>query len=49
MALGTSVRQARFERPSGLLGERLRGIWRFLASHGDALFPDAEKKVPAAL
>jgi hypothetical protein len=40
MALGVGKRQARFESPRELLGERLKGIYRFLAEHGDQLFPD---------
>jgi Transposase DDE domain/Transposase domain (DUF772) len=40
MALGTLSRQAHFEGPAELLGERLRGIYKFLAEHGDVLFPD---------
>ena len=40
MALGTLSRQARFEGPAELLGERLQGIYRFLAEHGEVLFPD---------
>jgi len=39
MALGTLSRQVRFEGPAELLGERLKGIYRFLAEHGDVLFP----------
>ncbi|MHB1854362.1 MAG: IS1182 family transposase [Acidimicrobiales bacterium] len=40
MALGAVRRQARFEDPAELLGDRLKGIYRFLAEHGDRLFPD---------
>ena len=40
MALGTLSRQVRFEGPAELLGERLRGVYQFLADHGDVLFPD---------
>jgi hypothetical protein len=40
MALGVSVAMARFENPRELLGERLRGVYRLLADHGDRLFPD---------
>ena len=32
--------QARFEDPRLLLGDRLKGIYRFLAEHGERLFPD---------
>jgi hypothetical protein len=39
MALGTLKRQPRFEEPRGLLGDRLTGVYRVLADHGDALFP----------
>ena len=39
MALGTLSPQARFEGPAELLGGRLKGIYRFLADHGDVLFP----------
>ena len=39
MALGVVERQQRFENPGSLLGERLRGIYRFLAEVGDRLFP----------
>jgi hypothetical protein len=40
MALGVARAQARFEDPRQLLGDRLRGIYRFLAEHGSRLFPD---------
>jgi hypothetical protein len=40
MALGVARAQARFEDPRQLLGDRLRGIYRFLAEHGARLFPD---------
>jgi hypothetical protein len=40
MALGTLKRQPRFEDPRLLLGDRLAGIYRFLADCGDVLFPD---------
>jgi hypothetical protein len=40
MALGVLSPQARFEGPAGLLGERLRGIYRFLADYGGVLFPE---------
>jgi len=39
MALGAAKRQARFEDPAELLGDRLKGIYRFLADYGDQLFP----------
>ena len=32
--------QQRFESPGVLLGDRLRGVYRLLAEHGDRLFPD---------
>ena len=40
MALGMAHKQPRFEDPRVLLGERLKGIYRFLADHGARLFPD---------
>jgi hypothetical protein len=40
MAIGKPKRQVRFEDPVGLLGDRLRGIYRLLADHGDVLFPE---------
>jgi hypothetical protein len=40
MALGVLKRQQRFEAPGGVLGDRLSGVYRFLAVHGDVLFPD---------
>ena len=40
MALGVAVVAQRFENPRELLGERLRGVHRLLADHGDRLFPD---------
>lgn len=39
MALGAAVVEQRFENPRELLGERLRGVYRLLAEHGDRLFP----------
>lgn len=39
MALGTVSAQQRFESPRELLGDRLRGIYRLLADHGEAIFP----------
>ena len=32
--------QQRFENPRELLGDRLQGVYRLLADHGDRLFPD---------
>src|SRR3974377_1449542 len=40
MALGVARLQARFEDPRQLLGDRLKGVYRFLADFGDRLFPD---------
>ena len=40
MALGVTRVQPRFEDPRQLLGDRLRGIYRFLAYYGGRLFPD---------
>lgn len=40
MALGTAVVDQRFENPRELLGDRLKGVYRLLAGHGDRLFPD---------
>jgi IS5 family transposase len=40
MALGAAAVLQRFENPRGLLGERLRGVYRLLADEGDRLFPD---------
>ncbi len=42
MALGTALVQQRFENPREVLGDRLRqgSIYRFLADHGQRLFPD---------
>ena len=40
MALGVAKVQARFEDPRVLLGDRLRGVYRFLADFGARLFPD---------
>jgi hypothetical protein len=40
MALGVVKVQPRFEDPGELLGDRLKGIYRFLADYGDRLFPD---------
>jgi Transposase DDE domain/Transposase domain (DUF772) len=51
MALGRVKGQARFEDPRELLGARLRGIYRFLAEHGERIFgvdyfADVYKKSP---
>jgi hypothetical protein len=40
MALGVARAQPRFEDPGQLLGDRLRGVYRFLADEGGRLFPD---------
>lgn len=40
MALGVAQVQQRLENPRELLGDRLKGVYRFLADHGDRLFPD---------
>src|SRR5215211_7340469 len=40
MALGVAPVEQRFESPAVLLGDRLRGVYRLLADHGDRLFPD---------
>src|SRR5215218_1905460 len=40
MALGVARVEQRFESPGVLLGDRLRGVYRLLADHGDRLFPD---------
>jgi Transposase domain (DUF772) len=40
MALGMTKAQPRFEDPGVLLGDRLKGIYRFLADFGGRLFPD---------
>ncbi|HSH61460.1 MAG TPA: hypothetical protein VK988_17820, partial [Acidimicrobiales bacterium] len=39
MALGTVSPQQRFDNPRELLGDRLRGIYRLLADHGEEIFP----------
>jgi hypothetical protein len=39
MALGVAVIEQRFESPRELLGDRLKGVYRLLAEHGDRLFP----------
>ena len=40
MALGSAPVGQRFENPRELLGDRLRGVYRLLADHGDRLFGD---------
>ena len=40
MALGVARVQPRFEDPRLVLGDRLRGVYRFLAEYGGRLFPD---------
>src|SRR5829696_2398259 len=40
MALGVAPVEQRFESPAVLLGDRLRGVYRLLATEGDRLFPD---------
>ena len=40
MALGSVSGQARFENPREVLGDRLSGLYRFLADEGDRLFGD---------
>jgi IS5 family transposase len=40
MALGTASVLQRFENPRELLGDRLKGVYRFLADHGERIFPD---------
>lgn len=39
MALGVARVGQRFENPCELLGDRLKGVYRFLAEHGDRVFP----------
>jgi IS5 family transposase len=39
MALGVAPVEQRFENPRVLLGDRLKGVYRFLADHGERLFP----------
>ena len=39
MALGAAPVGQRFENPRELLGDRLKGVYRLLAEHGDRLFP----------
>lgn len=40
MALGSVSGQVRFENPREVLGDRLTGLYRFLAVDGDRLFGD---------
>jgi hypothetical protein len=40
MAVGKRCRDEGFLSPRGVLGDRLDGIYRLLADHGDVLFPD---------
>lgn len=40
MALGSAVIGHRFENPRELLGDRLTGVYRLLAEHGDRVFGD---------
>ncbi len=42
MAIGLLSKQAQFNDPASLLEDRLNetSIYRFLANHGGALFPD---------
>ncbi len=40
MAIGKSKRQVRFEDPVGLLGDRLVGLYRLLAEHGEVMFAE---------
>jgi Transposase DDE domain/Transposase domain (DUF772) len=40
MALGSVSGQARFENPRAVLGDRLTGLYRFLADEGHCLFGD---------
>jgi hypothetical protein len=40
MALGAASVLQRFENPRVLLGDRLKGVYRLLADHGDRIFPD---------
>jgi len=39
MALGVAPVEQRFENPRELLGDRLKGVYRFLAEHGERVFP----------
>ena len=38
--MGSVSGQARFENPREVLGDRLVGLYLFLAEHGDVLFGD---------
>lgn len=38
--MGVACRAERFENPAGLLGDRLRGVYRFLAENGAVVFGD---------
>jgi hypothetical protein len=40
MALGSVSGQARFDDPRAVLGDRLKGLYLFLADEGDRLFGD---------
>jgi hypothetical protein len=40
MAVGKVKKQQRFEVPRELLGDRLAGVYRFLADHGGVVFPE---------
>ncbi|CAN5797978.1 hypothetical protein BH24ACT15_BH24ACT15_32850 [soil metagenome] len=40
MAVGVLRRERRFEDPADLLGDRLTGLYGFLAEHGAVLYPD---------
>ncbi len=40
MALGKSQPDRGFQSPADILGDRLEGIYRLFADHGDRLFPD---------
>jgi Transposase DDE domain/Transposase domain (DUF772) len=40
MALGVARAELRFDDPRQLLGDRLKGVYRFLADFGGRLFPD---------
>lgn len=39
MAVGVAPRTQRFDNPRELLGDRLKGIYRLLADHGERMFP----------
>ena len=40
MALGSALVRQRFENPRELLGDRLKGVYRLFAEHGDRVFGD---------